>query len=71
MGALLPRQARGPELPRRAAAMSEQWQGDLPRRRRTSLQRRIVASLIVESKARPLGGVVVESLGVTSVIQGR
>jgi len=44
-------------------------QGGLPRRRRTSLQRRIVAPLIVESEARPLGGVVVESLGASPVIQ--
>ena len=68
---LLPRQARDPELRRRAAAMGEQWQGGLPRQRRASLQRRIVAPLIVESEARPLGGAVVESLGVTPVIRGR
>ena len=36
----------------RPAAMSEQWQGGLPRRRRTSLQRRIVAALIVEERGR-------------------
>ena len=30
---------------------------------RSALQRRIVAALIVESEARPLGGVVVESSG--------
>jgi hypothetical protein len=31
----------------------------------------MVAALIVENEARPLGGVVVESLKVTPVIQGR
>jgi hypothetical protein len=33
--------------------------------------KRIVAALIVESEARALSGAVVESLGVTPVIQGR
>ena len=36
----------------RLGTMSEQWQGGLPRRRRTSLQRRIVAALIVEERGR-------------------
>ena len=35
----------------------------LPRRRRASLQRRIVAAPIVETEAGPLGGDVVESPG--------
>jgi hypothetical protein len=49
--------------------MSEQRQEGLPPKGfGTSLQRRIVAALIVESEARPLGGVVVESLEVTPVI---
>jgi hypothetical protein len=51
--------------------MSEQREGDPPRRRRASLQRRIVAALIVASEARSLGEVLVESLEVTPVIQGR
>jgi len=38
---------------------------------RSALRRRIVALLIVKSETRPAGGVVVESLGVTPVIQGR
>jgi len=38
---------------------------------RFALQRRIVAALIVESEARALGGAVVESMGVTPVIEGR
>jgi hypothetical protein len=31
----------------------------------------VIAALIVESEATPLGGVVVESLGVTPVVHGR
>ena len=38
---------------------------------RSTLQRRIVAASIVESEARPAGGVVVESLGGSPVIPGR
>ena len=38
---------------------------------RSALQRRKVAALIVESEARPSGVVIVESLGVTPLIQGR
>jgi hypothetical protein len=38
---------------------------------RSALQRRIVAALIVETEARPLGGGGVESLRVTPVIYGR
>jgi hypothetical protein len=45
--------------------MSEERQG------RSALQRRIVAALIVESEARPLGGVAVKTLEVTPVVQGR
>jgi hypothetical protein len=38
---------------------------------RSALQRRIVAPLIVEREARPLGGVVVESSGDLPVAEGR
>jgi hypothetical protein len=38
---------------------------------KSALQRRIVTPLIVESEASPLGEVVVESPGVTPVIQTR
>ena len=37
----------------------------------SALQRRIVASLIVETEARPSGGVVVESLGGLALSKGR